>query len=129
MTLRTMLLMGAALPLAACATTDDEVASTPVVDEVEVVEATDPAPVEVDSVDQEDPYLWLEEIEGEAALAQVKEWNAETEAKLADVPGVEERAERALKLLNDPNRLVTGSVILGLSLWVIVEAAMKLRRR
>ena len=26
---------------------------------------------------QEDPYLWLEEIEGERALAKVKEWNAD----------------------------------------------------
>ena len=111
MTLRTMLLMGAALPLAACATTVDEVASTPAVDEVEVVEQTDPAPVEVETLDQEDPYLWLEEIEGEAALAQAKEWNEETEEKLSSVEGVSERAERALKLLNDPNRLVTGSVI------------------
>ncbi|MBW0144595.1 prolyl oligopeptidase family serine peptidase [Sphingomicrobium sp. B8] len=88
---------------------DETVTTT--IDEETLVETTDPAPVEVESADQEDPYLWLEEIEGEAALAQVKEWNAETEAKLADVPGVEERAERARKILNDPNRLVTGSVI------------------
>lgn len=108
MRLATMLLAGAALPLAAC--TQTIVASTPQ-QEAAIVEATDPAPVEVTSVDQEDPYLWLEEIEGEAALAQVAEWNAETEAKLLPVPGVAERAERAKALLNDPNRIVAPTVI------------------
>ena len=29
-----------------------------------------------------DPYLWLEEIEGAKPLAQVKQWNAATEATL-----------------------------------------------
>ena len=50
----------------------------------------------------DDPYLWLEEIEGERAIAQVKQWNAETEATLTAMPGFEQRRARALKLLNDP---------------------------
>ena len=28
----------------------------------------------------EDPYLWLEQVEGAKALAQVKTWNAATES-------------------------------------------------
>ena len=111
MRLNQMLLAGAALPLAACTTMGEEAVTTDPIDAKQVVEESDPAPVEVASLDQEDPYLWLEEIEGEAALAQVKEWNAETEAKLADVDGVAERAERARQILNDPNRLVNGFVI------------------
>ena len=31
----------------------------------------------------DDPYLWLEEIEGDRAVTQVKQWNAATEATLA----------------------------------------------
>ncbi|MGW7310289.1 hypothetical protein ACWGI1_32590, partial [Streptomyces sp. NPDC054835] len=34
-----------------------------------------------------DPYLWLEEVEGERALAWVRERNAETKAELADADG------------------------------------------
>lgn len=109
MRLTSMLLAGAALPLAACNQTV-AVGSTPA-QEAAIVEATDPAPVEVESLDQEDPYLWLEEIEGEAALAQVEEWNAETEAKLLYMPGVKERAARAQALLNSPDRIVTPEVI------------------
>ena len=44
----------------------------------------------------DDPYLWLEEIEGAKALAQVKQWNAATEADLTKMPGFEERRQRAL---------------------------------
>ena len=60
-----------------------------------------------------DPYLWLEEIEGERAIAQVKQWNAETEATLTAMPGFEERRARALKLLNDPNRIATPDEVMG----------------
>jgi prolyl oligopeptidase len=61
----------------------------------------------------DDPYLWLEEIEGQRAIAQVKEWNAETEAALTTMPGFEERRARALQLLNDPNQIATPSEVMG----------------
>ena len=61
----------------------------------------------------DDPYLWLEEIEGERAIAQVKQWNAETEATLTAMPGFDERRARALKLLNDPNQIATPSEVMG----------------
>jgi prolyl oligopeptidase len=36
---------------------------------------------------QDDPWLWLEEVEGERALAWVRERNAEAKAALEDAPG------------------------------------------
>src|SRR5688572_1717545 len=59
-----------------------------------------------------DPYLWLEEIQGARPLATVKQWNAETEANLARVPGFAAHRQRALALLNDPNQLAL-PVVLG----------------
>ena len=61
----------------------------------------------------DDPYLWLEEIEGQRAIAQVKQWNAATEATLTALPGFEERRARALTLLNDPNRIATPDEVMG----------------
>ena len=61
----------------------------------------------------DDPYLWLEEIEGAKAIEQVKQWNTETEATLTAMPGFEERRARALKLLNDPNQIATPSKVMG----------------
>ena len=61
----------------------------------------------------DDPYLWLEEIEGQRAIAQVKQWNAATETALTAMPGFEERRARALKLLNDPNQIATPSAVMG----------------
>ena len=61
----------------------------------------------------EDPYLWLEEIEGAKPLAQVKQWNAATEAELTKLPGFEARRQRALALLNDPNQIAMPSQVMG----------------
>ena len=61
----------------------------------------------------DDPYLWLEDIQGERAIAQVKQWNAETEAELTAIPGFEDHKARALKLLNDPNQIAAPSQVIG----------------
>ncbi|MBL8345659.1 MAG: S9 family peptidase [Rubrivivax sp.] len=45
------------------------------------------APDTPDPRDTEDPYLWLEEVQGERALAWVRERNAESEAQLRADPG------------------------------------------
>ncbi|HEY0627853.1 MAG TPA: prolyl oligopeptidase family serine peptidase [Sphingomicrobium sp.] len=69
----------------------------------------------------DDPYLWLEEVEGDRAIAQVKQWNADAEASLRSVPGFEDRQARGLKLLNDPNQIATPDAVLGdlvLNHWV-----------
>jgi len=54
-----------------------------------------------------DPYLWLENVEGAKPLAQVKQWNAETEAVLTKMPGYEEHRQRALAMRNDPQQIAT----------------------
>jgi prolyl oligopeptidase len=61
----------------------------------------------------EDPYLWLEEIQGERALAQVKEWNAETEAELTKDPKFESYRTRALAILNDEQQIATPDAVMG----------------
>ncbi len=60
-----------------------------------------------------DPYLWLEEIEGARPLEQVREWNAETEAELTKVPGYEERRRRALQILNNPQQIEMPDSVMG----------------
>ena len=65
------------------------------------------------SAQADDPYVWLEDIEGERALSQVKQWNAETETKLTALPGFDERRTRALQYLNDPNQIAMPSEVMG----------------
>ena len=61
----------------------------------------------------DDPYLWLEEIQGERALTQVKEWNAETEAVLTKMPGYEEYRTRAKAILDDEQQIAAPEDVLG----------------
>jgi len=61
----------------------------------------------------DDPYLWLEEIEGAKPLATVKQWNAATEAALEKIPGFEAHRQRALQLLNDPNNIAMPDEVMG----------------
>lgn len=61
----------------------------------------------------DDPYLWLEEIQGQRALAQVEEWNRATEADLSRTPGFAEHRERALALLNDERQIAMPGQIQG----------------
>ncbi|HEX8240878.1 MAG TPA: prolyl oligopeptidase family serine peptidase [Allosphingosinicella sp.] len=61
----------------------------------------------------EDPYLWLEEVEGKRALAQVKEWNAATEKLLTADPRYESYRQRALAILDDKEQIATPDQILG----------------
>ncbi|MEE1772248.1 prolyl oligopeptidase family serine peptidase [Streptomyces sp. JV185] len=57
------------------------------------------------SVIDEDPYLWLEDVEGEAALAWVAERNAETEAALAADAGFAPLKERLREVLDASDRI------------------------
>jgi prolyl oligopeptidase len=68
----------------------------------------------------DDPYLWLEEIEGKRALDQVKEWNAATETLLTADPKYESYRRRALDILDDKEQIAAPDQILGdkvLNLW------------
>ncbi|MER5361090.1 prolyl oligopeptidase family serine peptidase [Streptomyces sp. NPDC002785] len=56
-------------------------------------------------VTDEDPYLWLEDIEGEAALEWVAERNAETESVLAADAGFASLKERLREVLDASDRI------------------------
>lgn len=58
----------------------------------------------------EDPYLWLEEIEGERALAWVREQNARTLAVLEGDPRYAQLHTDALAIANNRDRLPLGAV-------------------
>jgi prolyl oligopeptidase len=55
--------------------------------------------------DTPDPYLWLEDIDGEKALAWVKEQNERTRKDLASTPGFETMRAQALAALDAGSRL------------------------
>ena len=52
-----------------------------------------------------DPYLWLEDVQGERALAWVRERNAATERQLQAVPGYEQRRLAVLSVLDSSERI------------------------
>ncbi len=65
----------------------------------------------------EDPHLWLEEVEGEQALAWVRAENARYLPELESVPGFRAWQARAQEILEDPRRLAlpTGALPSGLT--------------
>jgi prolyl oligopeptidase len=68
-----------------------------------------------------DPYIWLEEVNGDKPLEQVKKWNAEATAALTAVPGYEEHRQRALAILNNPANIVAPDAVIGdqvLNHWI-----------
>lgn len=54
---------------------------------------------------QDDPYLWLEEVQGDKALAWVKQQNAASTAELEAVPGFAEIRDKLLAILNSKERI------------------------
>ena len=61
----------------------------------------------------DDPYLWLEDIEGQRALAQVKTWNAETDALLTRDPRYESDKARARAILDDEQQIAMPGRVMG----------------
>lgn len=57
-----------------------------------------------------DPYLWLEEVEGEKAIAWVKEQNAESLAALEADPRFQPMVEEARAILNSTARIPYGEM-------------------
>lgn len=57
------------------------------------------------SAQEEDPYLWLEEIQGQKALEWVKIQNQESTSKLEAVPVFKGIYEKTLEILNSPARI------------------------
>ena len=61
----------------------------------------------------EDPYLWLEEVEGDRALTQVKQWNEATEDLLTRDPKFEQYRSRARAILDDKEQIATPDAVMG----------------
>ena len=58
-----------------------------------------------ESTATDDPYLWLEDVQGERALAWVRQRNAVTEAQLLATPGFDERQRAILEVLDSRDRI------------------------
>lgn len=63
------------------------------------------AQTETPQAQTEDPRLWLEEVEGERALDQVREWNARTLEQLKSDPLYEELYGEALQIVNSEDKI------------------------
>ncbi len=61
----------------------------------------------------EDPYLWLEEIEGPRALNQVRAWNKATEDLLTQDPKFAQYESRARAILDDEQQIATPDKVMG----------------
>jgi prolyl oligopeptidase len=59
----------------------------------------------VSAEESKDPYLWLEEVDGETALDWVKDQNAKTRAVLEEVPEFKPIEERFLEIYNSQDRI------------------------
>jgi prolyl oligopeptidase len=59
----------------------------------------------------EDPYLWLEEVEGEEALAWVEQQNNQSLAILKGHPMYQTLFEKNLSVLNSSDRIVAPSIL------------------
>jgi len=62
------------------------------------------------SITNEDPYLWLEEVEGDRALNWVKQQNQRTLADLQANPIYSELNEKALEVVNSSERIPYGTI-------------------
>ncbi|HEX5183387.1 MAG TPA: prolyl oligopeptidase family serine peptidase [Allosphingosinicella sp.] len=68
----------------------------------------------------DDPYRWLEDVNGARALAQVREWNKATEDLLTKEPNYEDYRSRARAILDDERQIATPDRVIGdrvLNLW------------
>ncbi|WP_234024900.1 prolyl oligopeptidase family serine peptidase [Tsuneonella amylolytica] len=72
-----------------------------------------PAALPAQDTDAQDPYIWLEEIKGEKAIAQVDEWNAATEAKLTAAPEYPIAKACAKQILDDDRQIAMPTAIYG----------------
>jgi prolyl oligopeptidase len=57
------------------------------------------------SMNEQDPWLWLEEVQGDQALAWVRERNAETRQRLEAWPGFADTRQRILDVLDSRDRI------------------------
>ena len=70
-------------------------------------------PLAAQETDADDPYIWLEEIQGERALAKVDQWNADTEAVLTAQPEYPLAKAWAKQILDDTRQIAMPDAIMG----------------
>ncbi len=71
------------------------------------------APIAAQESDAEDPYIWLEEIQGERPLAKVDQWNADTEAVLTAQAEYPLAKAWARQILDDTRQIAMPDAIMG----------------
>ncbi|UYH55078.1 prolyl oligopeptidase family serine peptidase [Qipengyuania sp. SS22] len=71
------------------------------------------APIAAQESDADDPYIWLEEIQGERALAKVDQWNADTEAVLTAQAEYPLAKAWARQILDDTRQIAMPDAIQG----------------
>ena len=104
--------------LVACATETQE--TTEIVEteiETSVAEAIEPDGEAMNEAAEDvatDPYLWMEEVEGEAALAWVNAQNERSLAIIKSSPVFEDNHAKALELATSNDRIPYGTVRDGL---------------
>lgn len=106
--MRNILTLLSAVALAACGTTQ--------IPETDVAETETQTSVETPAetmVQGEDPYLWLEDVEGEEALSWVRSQNTRTLAELQADPRYASFEAAALDALNSKERIAYGAVRSG----------------
>ena len=69
------------------------------------LKAQAPMKTETAAATPADPYLWLEDVQGERALAWVRERNAHSEKLLQAVPGYDTRRQNILEVLDSKDRI------------------------
>ena len=69
------------------------------------------APLAAQDTDADDPYIWLEDIRGERALAKVDEWNAATEAVLTAAPEYPIARAWAKQILDDDRQIAMPTAV------------------
>jgi prolyl oligopeptidase len=110
LTMRTQMLVAAsALVLSACATAEFP-AQTILTDEDVAyfhggMSPAMPTALDPESVAAADPYLWLEEVNGERATARVAEFNAEAQSRLDADPRFEPFRQEAYAILSATDRI------------------------
>ncbi|RIJ50696.1 S9 family peptidase [Maribellus luteus] len=60
---------------------------------------------------QDDPYLWLEDVDAGKSLNWVEQWNEKTLKVLMSQPGYEEMYEKDLEIYNSTDRIASPSII------------------
>ncbi len=103
--------VAASVLLAACAVTPDTDTTTPMEADVTTEQDTsvEAEAVKPDAVSS-DPYLWMEEVEGEEALAWVNSQNDRSLASITSYPAYDDNLAKALELATSNDRIPYGTI-------------------